>query len=417
MVKRWLGSVFIFTMNAVLQVSGFVILARALGPAEFAAIIAATTVASIAVEFVGFGSGDLLVRRVSRASTSYAEAFGDALMLNGLTIFPVTAIGLAIVVAAFEPSHSLWVLAILLIGELLFARTLLLSEQIAIAHDAVGTANFYRMFSAVIRFVFVLVATLAVGVSSAAAWSFWYLAAVILSIAGTTVHAGIRFGGPRFKCKVRLADTGVMFSAMQVLRALQFSVDKFAVGSIANETILGVYGTASRVAQFAFLPGNAVLRMTYPMFFRDGAEGIRASARLAKRLAPPLLAIGLSSSGILLLASIFATELMGSAYLGLSDYLMLLAPLPFLAALQNLAGDVLTGADRQKSRVLALVVGVASTWLLTWTGIVVSGVVGAIVGFMVGQVLTCALMIGIVVWQVTKSPHTTLSRTAGDVRN
>jgi O-antigen/teichoic acid export membrane protein len=121
------------------------------------------------------------------------------------------------------------------------------------------------------------------------------------------------------------------------------------------------------------------------MFFAEGATGLPAALRLAKRVCPAILGIGLISTvGVALIAYVLP-HLLGSAYEPAKPFLLMMALLPLAAGLQNLGGDVLSGADFQLQRLTAGIAGLALTIVITLLGGMTFGVAGAIVGYMVGQ--------------------------------
>jgi O-antigen/teichoic acid export membrane protein len=180
---------------------------------------------------------------------------------------------------------------------------------------------------------------------------------------------------------------GVLFPLMDVVRAAQWSIAKFAVGWMAPGSTVGTFGVASRISQLGMLPAIAVTRITYPMFFAEGATGLPAALRLAKRVCPAILGIGLISTvGVALIAYVLP-HLLGPAYESAKPFLLMLALLPLAAGLQNLAGDVMSGADFQLQRLIAGIAGLALSIATTAAGGLTYGVVGAIAGYMIGQFL------------------------------
>jgi O-antigen/teichoic acid export membrane protein len=261
-----------------------------------------------------------------------------------------------------------------------------MTEQIAIAHHKTHAANANRIFATAVRFGIICVAVLLVGVSTAAGWApFAALSAGLCGVGSLAITAR-RFGGPDLRAPFGSDfHVGIMFTLMQIVRAIQFSIDKFAVGWIAPGSTVGTFGVASRISQLGMLPAVAVTRITYPMFFAEGATGLPAALRLAKRVCPAILGIGLvSTAGVALIAYILP-HLLGPAYEPAKPFLLMMALLPLAAGLQNLGGDVLSGADLQMQRLIAGIAGLALSIATTVVGGLAYGLLGAIVGYMVGQ--------------------------------
>lgn len=376
--------------NAVLQALSLILIARNLGPAEYAVIVAATACAAIAAEFVGLGSGDLLVRDVSRDSDAHAKAFGKALRLVGLTILPFCLIATFVAEGWFGTSQSALVIFTLVASEIVAIRFAWLGEQIAIAHSAIHTATVSRMFASVVRFAAVVVAVW-MGTTTSQEWAVYSaISSAILAI-GCLAISIRRFGVPSFKRGGLAASRdGVLFSLMQIIRAAQFSLDKFAVAMVATPATLGSFGAGSRVAQLGVMPAAAITRMTYPTFFAEGADGIAAAMRLGRRLAPAVLGLGLVSSVALVGLAYVLPYLLGPEFEDATAYVIMLSPLPLASALQNLGGNILSGANFQAHRTAAMTVGLLLTAAASLVGAQLAGVPGAIIGYVAGHYLFAA---------------------------
>jgi O-antigen/teichoic acid export membrane protein len=388
LVSRWLSSLATITINAAMQAIGLLIFARSLGPSEYGIIVAAIAVAAIAAEFVGFGAGDLLIREVSRNPSAHRSAFGRAMRLVALSFVPVALLASLVAAAWFRTAASYWVLLVLVGSEIISARLVFMTEQIAIAHHKTHAANANRIFATAVRFGIICVAVLLVGVSTAAQWAPFAALSAGLCGVGCLAITARRFGAPDLRASFGSDfHMGVLFTLMQVVRAAQFSIDKFAVGWMAPGSTVGTFGVASRISQLGMLPAIAVTRITYPMFFAEGATGLPAALRLAKRVCPAILGIGLISTvGVALIAYVLP-HLLGPAYESAKPFLLMLALLPLAAGLQNLAGDVMSGADFQLQRLIAGIAGLALSIATTAAGGLTYGVVGAIAGYMIGQFL------------------------------
>src|SRR6185369_15421522 len=147
LIGRWASSLATITLNAGMQAVGLLVFARTLGPSEYAIIVAVTAVSAVAAEFVGFGSGDLLIREVSRDASSHRSAFGRALRLVAISFVPVTLLATVVAALWFRSVAPFVVLLILVASEIVASRIVFLTEQIAIAHHRTHAANANRIFA------------------------------------------------------------------------------------------------------------------------------------------------------------------------------------------------------------------------------------------------------------------------------
>jgi O-antigen/teichoic acid export membrane protein len=376
-----------------MQAVGLLIFARTLGPAEYAIIVAATAVAAVATEFVGFGSGDLLIREVSRDPSSHRSAFGRALRLVAITIVPVALLATLVVHLWFQTSASFAVLLVIVASEIIAARVLFMTEQIAIAHHQTHAANGSRIFASAVRLTTICLALFVAGVSTAAQWAPFSAIFATISATGCLILSVRTFGWPDFRAPFGSElHIGVMFSLMQIIRAAQFSIDKFAVGWIAPGSTVGAFGVASRISQLGNLPATAITRITYPMFFAEGAEGLPSAISFAKKVGPLVAAVGILSSLALVVVAFVLPFFFGSAYAPAETFLLLMALLPLAAGFQNLMGDTLSGADFQVQRVVAGGIGLGLTIAAAAIGATIGGISGSVMGYMAGQFITALIL-------------------------
>lgn len=389
-----------------MQAVGLLIFARTLGPSEYAIIVAATAVSAVAAEFVGFGAGDLLIREVSRNENAHRSAFGRALRLVAISIVPVTLVAALAAAGWFRTGASFAVLLILVGSEIASSRLVFMTEQIAIAHHKTHAANANRIFATAVRFTIVCLAVLLAHVTTAAEWAPFAALSAAICIFGCLVITARRFGAPDLNASFGTDfHIGLLFTLMQVVRAVQFSIDKFAVGWIAPLSTVGSFGIASRMSQLGMLPTVAVTRITYPMFFSEGANGFPAALRLAKRVLPAILEIGLLSAVGMVIVAYVLPYLLGPAYDATKPFLLIMALLPLAAGLQNLGGDVLSGSDFQQQRLIAGVAGLGLTVATAAVGGLTHGDVGAIVGYMIGQFILALSNWLMIAWLRTRRKH------------
>ena len=98
---------------------------------------------------------------------------------------------------------------------------------------------------------------------------------------------------------------------------------------------------------------NALLFSAYVKFFQVGVSGPRNSARLAVRLLPAGMALGIVGAVGTLVMAPLAPRILGHSYMGTDVTLMILAPLPVLRAILSLGLDVLVSTGRTGLRTLA----------------------------------------------------------------
>jgi O-antigen/teichoic acid export membrane protein len=100
----------------------------------------------------------------------------------------------------------------------------------------------------------------------------------------------------------------------------------------------------------AFTPILSVFTATYYRFFVHGEDGVKGTLKLARRLASPVLALGLVAATGLWFAAPLAPRVLGGDFAAAISALRWLALVPLFQSIFYLAGDVLTGAGHQGLR-------------------------------------------------------------------
>jgi O-antigen/teichoic acid export membrane protein len=304
-----------------------------------------------------------------------------------LTIVPMVLLGSVLAHYWFKPIATFPVIVVLVASEVVTVRMVFLAEQAAIAHHQTMAANANRVFATMVRLSTICFAVFIMRIETATEWSVFAFWMAIISAGGALAMTLARFGAPDLGAPLRSSvHMGAQFSLMQIVRALQFSADKLAVGWLGSPGTVGAFGIASRFAQLGMLPAIAVTRITYPTFFAKGAQGLPVALGFAMRILPAIIGIGLLATGGVASLVWVVPTLFGSEFAEAKPFILLLACLPLLAGLQNVAGDTLSGSDRQPERLRAGVIGLALLVAAVLAG-ASFGVMGAVIGYMIGQLL------------------------------
>ena len=105
-----------------LQAIYFVIVARSLGAEQYGAFVSVVALVGILTPFAGLGTGNLLIKNVSRDRSSFDPCWGNALFM----IF-VTGLGLITFVFFLQPlllpeTVSIWVFLFVAVADLILTR-------------------------------------------------------------------------------------------------------------------------------------------------------------------------------------------------------------------------------------------------------------------------------------------------------
>ena len=335
------------------QAAYFILVARTLDIKAYGAFVGVAAVASIIFPFVGLGSGNILIKNVSKSRELFGEQWGNALLICFGTSIPAILIILASSSFLLPAELPLAAIALLLIADLVGLRLLETSSAAFIAVFQVKRAaqikilyNFSKLAAAILLVVFFKN-------PSILTWSVLYCISSIFPtiIALLLIHYSLEKPIPNLlKFKPELTQ-GLLFSVDTSAGNISSNVDKAMLANLAGLQIAGAYGAGYRFIDICYYIIFAISGATYARFFKHGASGITGSFGFAKKLLPIAVVYGIITSVSLFLLAPFIVPLMlGKEYLASVEVLQWLAPIHLISYIQLLAADVLTGAGFQGYR-------------------------------------------------------------------
>jgi O-antigen/teichoic acid export membrane protein len=242
------------------------------------------------------------------------------------------------------------------LGEFLGLRLLVNAEQTALALERFASANWLRSMQVAPRIAAIGITYFALGLQT---FEVLALAGSLgMLIAGTAATLIARGRIPRFSLSSEGLRQGSWFMGTQLVRASQQNIDRVVLSSLLDPTILAFYSAAQRIVQIGMIPLQAILRLSYPNFFRAGADGISYSARYAMTVLPAALgATALTALALVAVAPLLPL-LVGPEFEPSVQFLIYLAPTLPLFALNSTMADTLSGAGHLSLRLLLTATGV-----------------------------------------------------------
>jgi O-antigen/teichoic acid export membrane protein len=355
-------------VRLLVQAAYFVAVARGLGAAGYGEFITVAALAAMLVPFGGLGTGNLLVRDVSREPAALAERWSTALVTTVLSGLLLTA--LLFVVASYALA-GVPVLLVVLVGlaDLVFAQVADICGKACQAEQRLDLTAGLDTLLSVVKLAAALVLWLLITTPTPLVWACCYAAANVLAAAVSMGVIYARHGALPLRWCVsgRATREGVYFSLSLWAQAVQRDIDKMLIIRLAGPQAAGIYAAASRIVEMAFTPVHSLLAATYPGFFRHGAAGLGGALAFARPLVAAGSLYGVVAGLALVLAAPALPLLLGEGFEGAVESIRWLALLPLLKALHYIAGDVLTGAGFQRLRSgLQLLVGAAGVGLALW---------------------------------------------------
>src|SRR5262249_27061636 len=291
-------------LRLILQGAYFVAVARGLGAAGYGEFISVSVLAAMLAPFGCFGTGNLLIRDVSREPAAMAQSWGTALATTAPSGLPMISAPLSLAARTLAGTPLLLVLLIG-IADLVFAQLADICGKAFQAERRLDlTATIDTLLSAV-KLVAVLGLCVLVSKPTTLAWAGFYDGANLLTaaVAIGLVVARHRVLPPRFSVSVRALREGLYFALSLWAQAVQKDIDKMLIVRLSGPLAAGVYGAAFRVVEMAFTPMFSLLAATYPGFFRHGVSGLRGTIAYARPLVLAGGLYGLAAGLVLMVAA------------------------------------------------------------------------------------------------------------------
>lgn len=356
----------------------FVLIARALGVEGYGAFVSVVALVAIAAPFSGLGTGSLLIKHVARAPGSFRRQWGRAIasiFLSG-TLLLLLAVGGA---TLFLP-RSIPIALVLTVGiaDLLFARLSDISGQAYQALQRMHRTAQVQLLLSPFRLAAAVLLSAAVSSPTALQWGLLYLASSALASGIAVVLVSRELGAPEFSLS-HLGDElkdGAFFSVSLSAQTVYNDIDKAMLARLSTLEATGIYAAAYRLVDAAFLPVSSLIVSTYARFFQHGVDGMRATTRLALRLARLASLYGVFAGAALWFVAPYLPLLLGEEYRNVAMAIRWLSVLPVLKSIHYFGANALTGAGYQGLRT-AIQVGIAflnivlNLWLIprySWQG-------------------------------------------------
>ena len=341
-----------YGLRLIIQALYFIEIARSLGVRNYGAFIGVVALVGIVYPFGSFGSGNLLIKNVSRDNRLFATYWGRALVttagVGSLLLLGVPAISHFVL----PPEIPLLLVVHVAAADIFGLNIITICAQAFQAFERLNwTAACYVMMNGG-RLIGALTLIALLPHPSALQWSYLYMGSTAIVAVITFLLVCAKLGLPKFTGAFARGEMreGFYFAASQTAQTVYNDIDKTMLTRLSTLEATGIYGAAYRIIDVGFVPISALLWSSYPSFFRAGALGISASLDYAK----PLLRRALVYAGlmclVLLVSSHFVPYFLGAEYTLTAEALRWLAVLPVLKALHYFLSDTLTGAGYQSVR-------------------------------------------------------------------
>jgi O-antigen/teichoic acid export membrane protein len=375
------NTLWMFISNGIklfVQAGYFVVIARVLGVEEYGAFVSILSLAGLIYPFASWGTGEILIKHVSRDRTVFSEYWGNSLFIPCSFGAILIVILLFLINFIIPKDLSLIVVSLLLVSELIFKMIADSAGKAFLAVNMIDkVAQLNLLFSVKNLFAVIIFITF-FPTKNLATWSVLYfgstlgLAVISIALVNYLIEPP-KLSLSRFKAEI---IQGFYFSVDVAASNINQNIDKTMLPRLSTLEATGIYGAAYRLIDVAFAPVNSLMTAAYAKFFQNGASGIKGNINFAIRLSFIGGFYGLIASlGMFFLAP-FVPYILGNEYQAVVEVLRWLSPLLLIVSVQYFAADTLTGAGFQGVRsaieiTAALLNFLLNLWLIplySWKG-------------------------------------------------
>ncbi len=275
-------------MGILIKAGYFIIIARILGPGQYGAFAGVVALISILAPFATCGSGNLLVKNVSRDHSLFRQYWGNCLLLTLVsgTLLGLAALGLSHIILGNR--IPLMLVLLVSVADLFFARIVDVSVQAFQAFEMVAHMARLNVVAGTFRLMGAVIVMIAVSHPTAVLWAIVYLGSSSIGAIWGLIWVSRLLGRPALAIW-RIAPEfveGCYFSASMSAQFVYNDIDKTMLTRLGSLDAVGIYAAAYRLIDAGFIPIRSLLYAAYPRFFQHGASGISGSTRYARRLLP-----------------------------------------------------------------------------------------------------------------------------------
>jgi O-antigen/teichoic acid export membrane protein len=365
-------------LKLLIQAIYFTVIARSLGAQNYGAFVGVVGLVGILLPFATLGSGNLLIKNVSRDKHQFRESWGRALLTTSLSA--VALFGVVVLISHFLlPANIPLKLIMMVAASDLFGTSITgICGHAFIAFERMKWTASINVLLSALRLVAALILATSHANPTALEWGELYFASTTIVTLLALMLVLVKLGAPAFNFRRHAAEIreGFYFSVGQSAQTIYNDIDKAMLARLSTLEATGIYGAAYRLIDVSCTPLSSVLVAAYPNFFRVGVDGVPATLRYVKPLILRALGYATFVAVALWVGAGVVPLILGSEYRLTVEALRWLAVLPLLKAVHFFLSDALTGAGYQALRT-AINAGVAvfnvfiNMWIIpaySWRG-------------------------------------------------
>ncbi|NYG16588.1 O-antigen/teichoic acid export membrane protein [Arthrobacter psychrochitiniphilus] len=381
-----------------IQALYFILLARLLGVSGYGTFAAIVAAGAIAAPFSSIGTNILMVRNIAQGKSSAKSEWLRALLYSTL-LGTLLAAATAYIVSNFKAfDTSIAVIFGLIVADSVGLKIIEMSGSF---WQALGKSSQLVWLPPVINFLrliataFLMFNQINVDI---AVWSVVYSLvtlplALVIALITTQLSPGPANYNKFWKISRSEIRQGLQFCFGVSAATAYNDIDKTQLASMISTSSAGIYASAYKIIDMAYVPIRSIAIAFYPKFFKTGKEGIAASNRLARKILLPCLCLGALGFTIVQFAAPLVTILLGDDFKRSESIMRGLAFVLLIRPLSFTAGDSLTGSGNQGFRTSIQITLTLANFMGNLILIPQLGIEGAII-----TTIVCELVLAITMW-------------------
>lgn len=298
------------------QAATLLVLARLLGPTQFAALASLTGLAVFLGAFATFGTQFAVIRDLTqdaaRRDTLLPAVLGTTCAC-GLVLLSVYYCTWRALLSALP--IGLTTVMCIGIAEVLLQPLLTISAAQRLAAGKVARSQLLRMLPLPLQFAAAAGLWLAKSTDALSWYGFGYFGAAFVALLASLSLAHSQWPAPwRWHLLSRRGwkdNSG--FALIALTASGPTELDKTLSSRLLPLEMAGIYSAASRIAGALIIPVSSLMMAALPRLFRDAGEGL-PQPRLLRWLLGSSLGYGLVAAAVLWLAAPFISSLFGPAF-------------------------------------------------------------------------------------------------------
>ena len=321
--------------------------ARFLDETSYGVLGGVAALAAIALNLSNLGSHILLLRRGAQGE-DLSDAWSRAITI-GVGLPGLLAVLLVAAKPFFQPNVDFDVYALFIIA----GMPLFWLSELAV-YLPIGLGHMKQ--AAVGRLIVTVCRLGAIGWFAVAdtqdltTWAWANMASFALSALLGTAYLWFTYGvRPRFNRRAREdLGPGLPFSVNGVTENINDQADRTLLLRFDHVADNGFYSFGGRAIQFAYMPLRMLLRAHDSELFGAGKFGVTKAFGVAARLAPTAILLGFGSGAVFWILAPLVPAVLGANWSDeVVSVIRWLAFLPGVRAVQYVAGNTLSAADKQ----------------------------------------------------------------------